>query len=227
MLLDASRIYFPDYSLPWVLRTDASILGIGAILYQIRTFPSPSEGGVGDSPAEIYEPICTLSHKFSDPATRWATIKQEAYAIYFAVKKFSHLLLGKPFICETDHANLLFLEKSEVPILTRWRLYMQTFRFQVRHIPGVLNVVADSLSRIPAIAELPAEYELNAYLAEEVLCFEQSHLGQDLGAMEDPSEEAEKSTRRPPDVSKHDLAREYPESIPKWDETIRNVHAKV
>ncbi len=228
MLLDASRIFFPDYSLPWVLRTDASILGIGAILYQVRASKIPNEGGVGDIPAEIYEPICTLSHKFSDPATRWATIKQEAYAIYFAIKKFSHLLLGKEFLCETDHANLLFLEKSEVPILTRWRLYMQTFRFQVRHIPGVLNIVADSLSRIPASSEdLPEEYELNSYPAEEMLHFEQVYLQHDLCAVQALADDFQDEPQPLPDVSKSDLAREYPESVPQWDDIIRNVHGGV
>ena len=230
MLLDASRIFFPDYALPWVLRTDASILGIGAILFQIRSIPDPNGEEVGQNtvapsvPMLVYEPIATISHKFSGPATRWATIKQECYSIYYAVKKLSHLLTGKEFVVETDHANLVFLEKSEVPILTRWRLYMQTFKFLIRHIPGVENVLADSLSRQSLSGEQEdTPYELEGYGPEEILNFEEVSAEQFASQTED--ELVVPVTTE--DVSKADLKREYPLPIPEWDTTIAKVHGGV
>ena len=227
MLLDASKIFFPDYELPWILRTDASVQGIGAILFQIRSLPNPNKEEVGQNtgaPSVIYEPIATISHKFSGPATRWATIKQECYSIYYAIHKLSHLLTGKEFVVETDHANLVFLEKSEVPILTRWRLYMQTFRFSIRHIPGVENVLADSLSR----QVLPEEednipYELEAYGPEEILNFEEVSAEQ----FASQTQEELVSPATAEDVSKADLEREYPLPVPEWDETIMKVHGGV
>ena len=45
-LLACAQLYFPDYSLPWILRTDASQRGVGAILYQQRTVSNPE--GVGE-----------------------------------------------------------------------------------------------------------------------------------------------------------------------------------
>ena len=230
MLLDASRIFFPDYNLPWILRTDASIQGIGAILFQIRSLPDPKGEEVGQNtgapsvPMLVYEPIATISHKFSGPATRWATIKQECYSIYYAVKKLSHLLTGKEFVVETDHANLVFLEKSEVPILTRWRLYMQTFKFLIRHIPGVENVLADSLSRqgLPG-AEEDIPYELGADGPEEILNFEE--VSAEQFASQTENELVSPATRE--DVSKADLEREYPLPIPEWDTTIAKVHGGV
>lgn len=139
-LSQSLTLYFPDYSLPWILQTDASQLGCGAILFQVKT---DGEG------RESREPIGCYSHKFSGPATRWAVIKQEGYAIYAAVKHFEYYLRHKSFVIETDHSNLLYIEKSSMAIVQRWRLYLQSFPIlAVRHIPGKLNNAADHLSRI-------------------------------------------------------------------------------
>ena len=139
-LAHSLTLYFPDYSLPWILQTDASQLGCGAILFQLRL---NAEG------KESREPIGCYSHKFSGPATRWAVIKQEGFAIYAAVKHFEYYLRHKTFVIETDHSNLLYIEKSSMAIVQRWRLYLQSFPIiAVRHIPGKLNNAADHLSRI-------------------------------------------------------------------------------
>ena len=104
-----TKMYHPDYTLPWVLQTDASCTRIGAVLFQIKM-----EGG-----KEIRQPIATVAQKFSKTASQWPTIKQEAYAIFKSVEKLEYLLKGKEFKVETDHANLQYLEKSTVAILLR------------------------------------------------------------------------------------------------------------
>ena len=135
-----TKMYHPNYTLPWVLQTDASCTGIGAVLFQIKL-----EGG-----KEVRQPIATVSQKFSKTASRWPTIKQEAYAIFKSVEKLEYLLKGKEFKVETDHANLQYLEKSTVAILTRWRIYLQSFDIpKIIHIPGRCNAYADCLSRQP------------------------------------------------------------------------------
>lgn len=136
----SGSLFFPNYDYDWILRTDASSVGVGAVLLQVK--PASS-----DSPAEE-QPISFATKKFSDAATRWSTIEQEAYAIYFAVTYFSYYLRCKPFILETDHNNLLWMEASTVPKIVRWRVLLQSFTFLLRHIRGVRNVVADWLSRI-------------------------------------------------------------------------------
>jgi hypothetical protein len=35
-LQSSMAIYYPDYELDWILRTDASVLGVGAVLYQVK-----------------------------------------------------------------------------------------------------------------------------------------------------------------------------------------------
>ena len=131
--------HFPDYELDWTLRVDASKVAVGAVLYQTRTSP--------DSQV-THEAIGFASKKFSDVALRWDTMKKESYACFFGIEHFAYYLRGKSFILETDHRNILWIEKSDVPIIVRWRLFMQSFVVYIRHIPGLKNKVADWLSRL-------------------------------------------------------------------------------
>lgn len=144
VILAATQLYYPDYELEWILRADASLEGVGAVLFQCK----PSADG------EVkHQPIGFASKKFSDAATRWSTYEQEAYAIWFAVHHFEYFLRPKEFIVETDHNNLRWMENSAVPKVIRWRVYLQGFTFLVRHIPGRENVVADWSSRFFALAD--------------------------------------------------------------------------
>jgi len=138
-LVNSTANHFPDYDLPWVLRVDASDAAVGAVLFQERT----DQGGT-----ITHEPIAFASQKFTAIAYKWDAFKKEAYAAYFGVHHFAYYLRGKPFVLETDHRNLLWIEKSEVPIVVRWRVYLQSFVMYVRHIPGTQNRVADWLSRM-------------------------------------------------------------------------------
>jgi len=138
-LISSTANHFPDYDLPWVLRVDASDVAVGAVLFQERGNPT------GET---VHEPIAFASSKFTATAFKWDAFKKEAYAAYFGVHYFSYYLRGKPFILETDHRNLIWIEKSEVPIVVRWRVYLQSFIMYIRHIPGTQNRVADWLSRM-------------------------------------------------------------------------------
>lgn len=136
---ESVTLHFPDYSLPWILRSDASDHAVGAVLFQEYT---DSTGTI------IHQAIAFVSHKFSGAAKNWDTFKQEAYALYFGVSKLSYYLRGKEFLLETDHRNLLWIESSHVPIVVRWRVLLQSFTFTIKHIPGKDNNVADWLSRM-------------------------------------------------------------------------------
>jgi hypothetical protein len=142
-LQDATAVYFPDYTKDWILRTDASEVGVGAVLLQLIV----NKNDNGEDIIE-YQPIAFVSHKFSSQATNWTTIEQEAFAIFYAVQKLAYYLVGKEFVLETDHNNLVWMEASVVPKVVRWRIYLQSFHFKIKHIAGSRNLVADWLSRI-------------------------------------------------------------------------------
>ena len=132
-------LHFPDYNLQWIIRSDSSDNAVGAVLFQEY---------IDSNGAIIHQPIAFASHKYSGAAVNWDTYKKEAYAIYYAVRQFGYYLTGKSFIVETDHRNLVWMESSLVPIIIRWRVLLQSYNFQIRHIRGVDNGVADWLSRM-------------------------------------------------------------------------------
>lgn len=150
-LTDAFSLYYPDYGLDWILRTDASDVGVGAVLLQI----APQAAGESQQ-----QPIAFSSQKFSDQARRWSTFEKEAYGVYFGVKYFEYFLRCREFVIETDHRNLTWIENSVVPKVIRWRIFLQGFNFKLRHIPGSKNLVADWQSRffaLTSISELPGD----------------------------------------------------------------------
>lgn len=140
----AVRLNFPDYSLRWILRTDASRTGCAAVLYQIR----PVLDADGNPSGETFEPLACISHKMSDPATRWHAMHLEAFGIFWAVKHLRHLLRGKEFVLESDHRNLVWMEQSDDDKVLRMAVYLAGFIFRVRHLKGKLNTIADFLSRM-------------------------------------------------------------------------------
>ena len=133
LVAEHSMRYHLTYRHPIILRPDASKEGVGAVLLQVV------DG--------VEQPIIYISQKFSDAATRWSTIEQEAYGIYIAIMKLESYLLGHHFIIETDHRNLVYMAEATAPKVVRWRLRMQEFDYIIHHIPGVRNVIADALSR--------------------------------------------------------------------------------
>ena len=132
--------HFPDYELDWTLRVDASKVAVDAVLYQTRK---------GTDGTVTHEAIGFASKKFSDVALRWDTMTKESYGCFFGIEHFAYYLRGKPFILETDHRNILWIEKSDVPIIVRWRLFMQSFVVHIRHIPGLKNKVVPTGGAFP------------------------------------------------------------------------------
>ena len=172
----ASELHYPDYELPWVLRTDASELGVGAVLLQLKTL----EDGTIES-----QPIQFLSKKFSGPATKWSTIEQEAFAVYYAVHSLAYFLLGKYFILETDHRNLMWMETSIVPKIIRWLIFLQGFNFEIHHIPGKVNKVADLLSRLFRVnsTTLDGQYSYNPTILNRQCSQLQTETGPNLSVL--------------------------------------------
>jgi hypothetical protein len=125
-----------------ILETDASKFGIGAYLYQRIHF---DEATFQDFP------ISFLSSSFNDAQTRWNTNEKECYAIFFSLDKLSHLLRDVFFHLRTDHANLTYLNNDKNEKVRRWKVAIQEFNFNITHIAGEENVVADYLSRLPSM----------------------------------------------------------------------------
>jgi phospholipid-translocating ATPase len=133
MVDNRPKLHFIDPEGEVIVCTDASEYGVGAYISQIVDGQE--------------QPVAFMSKALSATEQRWTTIEQEAYGCYFGILTFETKLRGKRFTLETDHRNLIWMEKSVVPKIIRWVLYMKSFDFQVRHVAGRLNNVADHLSR--------------------------------------------------------------------------------
>ena len=84
------------------------------------------------------------------PEERYSTVEKECLAIKLAVQAFRVYVLGRPFIVQTDHRALEWLDrvKENNGRLTRWSLSLQPYQFTVEYRPGGKNGNADSLSRM-------------------------------------------------------------------------------
>ena len=131
-------LFFLDDDSPIVLQTDASDYGIGAYLFQIRYIDGQA----------LERPVYILSKSLTDVQCRWHTPEKEAYAIYHALVKLRHLLIDRKFLVQTDHRNLTFLDVGSSPKILRWKQAVAEYDFDVEHIAGSSNVVADALSRL-------------------------------------------------------------------------------
>ena len=129
----------PDASQTFVLRTDASNHGLGAVLLQYHE----------NRP----HPIAYASRKLLDRERRYSTIERECLAIVFGVNKFDFFLRGKEFFLEVDHKPLVYLEKfkGRNDRVLRWALGLQPYKYRVVHIAGSDNIGADLLSRLDSV----------------------------------------------------------------------------
>ncbi len=128
-------LHSPNFDLPFLLQTDASDRGLGAVLAQV----------VGGEE----RPVLYLSRKLSKRETRYSTVEKECLAIRWAVLTLRYYLLGREFTLCSDHAPLQWLHrmKDTNARITRLYLALQPFKFKVVHRPGVQMAVADFLSR--------------------------------------------------------------------------------
>ena len=126
----------PDWNKPFVLQTDASDRGVGAVLSQ-------SEDDGND------RPVAYFSRKLLRREERYSTIEKECLAIKLAVQAFCVYLMGRPFTIQTDHRSLAWLDriKDTNARLTWWSLLLQGYTFHIEYRTGSRNGNADGLSR--------------------------------------------------------------------------------
>ena len=138
-ICNSAKLYFVDPEGSIVLETDASDYGVGAYLYY--TLPK------SDDPKAQY-PIAFLSKSLDERQQRWDTPEKESFAIYLALKKWEHILQNVHFVLRTDHKNLTYLNFAGSAKVYRWKLSVQGFDFDIEHIAGKDNIVADMMSRL-------------------------------------------------------------------------------
>ena len=140
---------FPDFSLPFRLYTDASQLGLGAILAQTQ-----------NGRERI---ISCASRTLTQTEKLYPATKLECLAIVWAVDKFRHYLTAVKFEVITDHYALQWLRtmKTGSVLLHRWSASLKAFDFDVKHRPGRSQAHVDALSRLPVDPPSPPSIPLH------------------------------------------------------------------
>ena len=137
-MTEAPVLAYPDFSptaAPFILDTDASACGMGAVLSQQQ------DGDV--------RPIAFGSKTFNKAQRHYSVTERELLAIVSFITHFRHYLLGKPFTVRTDHQALKWLRSLSEPTgrKARWLETLAEFDFMVEHRPGRQHANADALSR--------------------------------------------------------------------------------
>lgn len=136
-LISAPILSYPTRNGRFVLDTDASNSGIGAVLSQIQN---------GEERVIAY-----ASKTLSRSQQNYCTTYRELLAVVTFVKHFRYYLNGKNFLIRTDHSSLIWLKNFKEPegIVARWLSLLDTYDFQIEHRKGSSHGNADALSRRP------------------------------------------------------------------------------
>jgi hypothetical protein len=133
------------------LATDASDTHIGGVLQQLS--------------AGSWKPLAFFSRKLSSAESKYSAFDRELLAVFAAVRHFRFVLEGRPFRILTDYLPLTLAMRRVSPLWSarqvRQLAYVSEFSTDIRHTPGLKNVVADTLSRPsaspPVLPPVPVE----------------------------------------------------------------------
>jgi RNase H-like domain found in reverse transcriptase/Reverse transcriptase (RNA-dependent DNA polymerase)/Integrase zinc binding domain/gag-polyprotein putative aspartyl protease len=135
----------PDFRKPFMIVTDASDFAIGGALMQMH------EGRE--------HPVRYWSRTLQPAERNYHTTEKEALAVVQCMKQFRMYVLGSKTVVYTDHQALKQVLTMPKPSgrVARWAAALMEYDFDIRHRPGTKNVLADSLSRDPALRSVTVE----------------------------------------------------------------------
>ena len=134
---------YADFDKPFILHTDASTNGLGAILYQHQNGEKRviAYASRGLKTSEKHYP----AHKLEFLSLKWAV-----------TEKFHDYLYGNTFEVITDNNPLTYVLTTAKLDATghRWLAALSNFHFSIRYRKGVNNADADGLSRREVIPDV-------------------------------------------------------------------------
>ena len=154
--LQAPILAFPDFNKPFLLETDASGRGLGAVLSQKQ-----ADGW--------YHPIAYASHVMNETEQRYPSNKQEFLTLKWVVTEQFHEYLspyGKnrnEFVVRTDNNPLTYIFSSANLDAAgqHWVVCLTSYNFSLEYQKGKDNTIADFLGRMN---ECLPEEEVQEYL---------------------------------------------------------------
>ena len=140
LLTSSPVLVFPKFGpgCEFILETDASYVGLGAVLSQQQ-----EDGSV--------HPIAYASRSLDQHERNYGVTELETLGLVWAVRYFRSYILGHRTIVYTDHSACLSLLNHPRPSgkLARWAMTIQEMDLIIKHRSGKSNTNADALSRNP------------------------------------------------------------------------------
>ena len=154
LLTSAPVLSFPHFEKPFILETDASGAGLGAVLAQKQDDDS-------------IRPIAYASRSLQAHERNYGITELEGLGVVWAVKHFRPYLYGHSCEVYTDHSALTSLLNTPQHSgkLVRWGMAIQELDITIHHRSGRSIANADALSRSP----LPAKEKSSASVTEGVV----------------------------------------------------------
>jgi predicted aspartyl protease len=140
-LVTAPILVTPKDAGEYVLDTDASQSGLGAVLHQ-------EQGGK----------LCVIAYAsrvLSATERNYSTTRRELLAVVYALKQFRQFLLGRHFKLRVDHSALTYLRRTPEVMgqAARWLDLIEEYDFDISHRAGAAHGNCDALSRRPCSPE--------------------------------------------------------------------------
>lgn len=136
-LITAPILAYPQLGVEFILDTDASNYGIGAVLSQ-----------EDDGKERV---VAYASRTLNKAEQNYCVTRRELLAIVTFLKHFRHYLYAQPVTVRTDHGALRWLMNTKNPEgqLARWLEVVSQYRLTLVHRAGRIHCNADGLSRRP------------------------------------------------------------------------------
>ena len=136
-LTSAPILALPNSEETFILDTDASDMGVGAVLSQVTD---------GNERVVAY-----YSQALSKAEKNYCVTRRELLAVIKAIRQFHHYLYGRKFLVRVDHSALQWLMKFKNPEgqIARWIQILQEYDFEISHRAGQKHGNADAMSRRP------------------------------------------------------------------------------
>ena len=128
---------YTDFTKPFKLHTDASVLGLGAVLYQIHK--------------GLEKAISYASRSLTQSKTKYPVHKLEFLSLKWTItEQFHEYLYGNTFDIYTNNNPLTYvLTTAKLDVMGhRWVASLANYNFHLHYHSGRSNVEADALSRI-------------------------------------------------------------------------------
>ena len=161
----------PNFELEFILTTDASDFGYGAVLEQEMNCNNRI--------------IAFFSRCYTAAQRKYATSEKELLAIIKSVENWKVYLYGRKFTIYTDHQPLIWLinKKNPHPRLERWNMQLSVYQYEIKYKKGKDNLVADALSR------LPDESDIDPNTNEDYLDILIANISDDMGRFPEGEED--------------------------------------